>query len=78
MKNKYFYLFFSFLFILINCKHVYAVDLATTVPADNATQIAINTGIALDWAGTVTANDGNVILNESVCLNASAHTTRKT
>ena len=64
MKNKYFYLFFSFLFILINCKHVYAVDLATTVPADNATQIAINTGISLDWAGTVTANDGNVILKK--------------
>ena len=64
MNNKYFYLIVFFFIILTNSKHAYAVDLATTVPADNATQIAINTGIALNWAGTVTANDGNVILKK--------------
>ena len=64
MNNKYFYSIVFFFIILTNSKHAYAVDLATTVPADNATQIAINTGIGLNWAGTVTANDGNVILKK--------------
>ena len=47
MKNKYYYIIFLFLTILINPKVLHAVDLASTVPADNATQIAVNTGITL-------------------------------
>ena len=65
MKNKYYYIIFLFLTILINPKVLHAVDLASTVPADNATQIAVNTGITLEWAGSVTVADGNVILKKS-------------
>ena len=65
MKIKYFYIFIFFLIISTNSKHAYAVDLASTVPSDNAIQIAVNTGISLEWAGSVTANDGNVILKKS-------------
>ena len=54
-----------FLIISINSKHAYAVDLATTVPSDNAIQIAVNTGITLEWAGSLTADDGNIILKKS-------------
>ena len=64
-NNKYFYLIVFFLIILTNPKHANAVDLASTVPADNATQIAVNTGITLEWAGSVTTNDGNVILKKA-------------
>ena len=65
MKKKYFYVFVFFLIISINSKHAYAVDLATTVPSDNAIQIAVNTGITLEWAGSLTAGDGNIILKKS-------------
>ena len=65
MKKKYFYVFVFFLIISINSKHAYAVDLATTVPSDNAIQIAVNTGITLEWAGSITADDGNIILKKS-------------
>ena len=65
MKIKYFYVFVFFLIISINSKHAYAVDLATTVPSDNAIQIAVNTGITLEWAGSLTAGDGNIILKKS-------------
>ena len=66
MKKKYFCVFVFFLIISINSKHAYAVDLATTVPSDNAIQIAVNTGITLEWAGSLTAGDGNIILKKSV------------
>ena len=65
MKKKYFYVFVFFLIISINSKHAYAVDLATTVPSDNAIQIAVNTSITLEWAGSLTAGDGNIILKKS-------------
>ena len=65
MKKKYFCVFVFFLIISINSKHAYAVDLATTVPSDNAIQIAVNTGITLEWAGSITADDGNIILKKS-------------
>ena len=65
MKKKYFYVFVFFLIISINSKYAYAVDLATTVPSDNAIQIAVNTGITLEWAGSLTAGDGNIILKKS-------------
>ncbi len=65
MKNKYFYIFIFFLIILNNSNHVHAVDLSTTTPADNATQIAVNTDITLVWAGNVTTNSGNVILKKT-------------
>ena len=65
MKKKYFCVFVFFLIISINSKHAYAVDLATTVPSDNAIQIAVNTGITLEWAGSLTAGDGNIILKKS-------------
>ena len=65
MKKKYFYVFVFFLIISINSKHAYAVDLATTVPSDNAIQIAVNTSITLEWAGSITADDGNIILKKS-------------
>ena len=65
MKKKYFCVFVFFLIISINSKHAYAVDLATTVPSDNAIQIAVNTGITLEWAGSITAGDGNIILKKS-------------
>tara|TARA_Y100000741_G_scaffold181488_1_gene137950 strand:- start:22 stop:675 length:654 start_codon:yes stop_codon:yes gene_type:complete len=65
MNNKYFYLITFFFILLTNSKHTYAVDLASTVPSDNAIQIAVNTGISLEWAGSVTANDGNIILKKS-------------
>ncbi len=65
MKIKYFYIFIFFLIISTNSKHAYAVDLATTVPSDNAIQIAVNTGITLEWAGSLTAGDGNIILKKS-------------
>ncbi len=65
MKNKYFYIFVFFLIISTNSNHVHAVDLSTTTPADNATQIAVNTDITLEWAGNVSTNNGNVILKKS-------------
>ena len=65
MKKKYFCVFVFFLIISINSKHAYAVDLATTVPSDNAIQIAVNTSITLEWAGSLTAGDGNIILKKS-------------
>ena len=65
MKKKYFCVFVFFLIISINSKHAYAVDLATTVPSDNAIQIAVNTSITLEWAGSITADDGNIILKKS-------------
>ena len=65
MKKKYFCVFVFFLIISINSKHAYAVDLATTVPSDNAIQIAVNTSITLEWAGSLTADDGNIILKKS-------------
>ena len=65
MKNKYYYIIFLFLTILINPKVLHAVELASTVPADNATQIVVNTSITLEWAGSVTVADGNVILKKS-------------
>ena len=65
MNNKYVYLITFFFIILTNSKHAYAVDLASTVPSDNAIQIAVNTSISLEWAGSVTGADGNVILKKS-------------
>ena len=65
MKKKYFCVFVFFLIISINSKYAYAVDLATTVPSDNAIQIAVNTGITLEWAGSLTADDENIILKKS-------------
>mgnify|MGYP006234598939 CR=1 FL=1 len=67
MINKYIHIFIIFFVILINPKHVYAVDLSSTTPADNATQIAVNTGIDLVWlaSGSVSANNGNVILKKT-------------
>ena len=47
MNNKYIHIFIFFFVILINPKNLYAVDLSSTTPADNATQIAVNTGIDL-------------------------------
>ena len=65
MINKYIHIFIIFFVILINPKHVYAVDLSSTTPSDNATQIAVNTSITLVWAGRVTTNNGNVILKKT-------------
>ncbi len=65
MINKYIHIFIIFFVILINSKHVYAVDLSSTTPSDNATQIAVNTSITLVWAGRVTTNNGNVILKKT-------------
>ena len=65
MNNKYFHIFVFFIIILVNSKHVYAVDLSSTTPADNATQIAVDTSITLIWAGRVTTNNGNVILKKT-------------
>ena len=65
MNNKYFHIFVFFIIILVNPKHVYAVDLSSTTPADNATQIAVDTSITLVWAGRVTTNNGNVILKKT-------------
>ena len=65
MNNKYFHIFVFFIIILVNPKHVYAVDLSSTTPSDNATQIAVNTSITLVWAGRVTTNNGNVILKKT-------------
>ena len=65
MINKYIHIFIIFFVILINPKHVYAVDLSSTTPADNATQIAVDTSITLVWAGRVTTNNGNVILKKT-------------
>ena len=67
MINKYIHIFIIFFVILINPKHVFAVDLSSTTPADNATQIAVNTGIDLVWlaSGSVSANNGNVILKKT-------------
>ena len=65
MINKYIHIFIIFFVILINPKHVYAVDLSSTTPSDNATQIAVNTSITLVWAGGVTTNNGNVILKKT-------------
>ena len=36
MINKYIHIFIIFFVILINPKHVYAVDLSSTTPTDNA------------------------------------------
>ena len=43
------------------------MDLSSTTPADNATQIAVNTLIDLQWLATgfVSANNGNVILKKT-------------
>ena len=65
MINKYIHIFIIFFVILINPKHVYAVDLSSTTPSDNATQIAVDTSITLVWAGRVTTNNGNVILKKT-------------
>ena len=65
MNNKYFYIFVFFLIISTNSNHAYAVDLSSTTPADNATQIAVNTDITLVWAGNVSTNSGNVILKKT-------------
>ena len=65
MINKYIHIFIFFFVILINPKHVYAVDLSSTTPSDNATQIAVDTSITLVWAGSVTTNNGNVILKKT-------------
>ena len=65
LNMKYFYIFIFFLIISTNSNHVHAVDLSTTTPADNATQIAVNTDITLEWAGNVSTNNGNVILKKS-------------
>ena len=67
MKNKYYHIFFLFLTILINPKVSHAVDLSSSTPSDNATQIAVNTGIDLVWlaSGSVSANNGNVILKKT-------------
>ena len=67
MNNKYIHIFIFFVVILFNPKHAYAVDLSSTTPADNATQIAVNTGIELVWlaSGSVSANNGNVILKKT-------------
>ncbi len=65
MINKYIHIFIIFFIILINPNHVYAVDLSSTTPADNATQIAVDTSITLVWAGRVTTNNGNVILKKT-------------
>ena len=64
MKNKYYHIFFLFLTILINPKVSHAVDLSSSTPSDNATQIVVNTSITLEWAGSVTVADGNVILKK--------------
>jgi len=61
---KFFPIYFFFI-ISFSYKYSYAVDLATTIPADNATQIAVNTSITLTWAGRVTTNSGNVILKKT-------------
>ena len=61
---KFFPIYF-FLIISFTYKYSYAVDLATTIPADNATQIAVNTSISLTWAGNVTTNSGNIILKKT-------------
>ena len=61
---KFFPIYF-FLIISFSYKYSYAVDLATTIPADNATQIAVNTSISLTWAGNVTTNSGNIILKKT-------------
>ncbi len=65
MINKYIHIFIIFFVILINPKHVYAVDLSSSTPSDNATQIAVDTSITLVWAGSVTTNNGNVILKKT-------------
>ncbi|MDC3049719.1 Ig-like domain-containing protein [Candidatus Pelagibacter sp.] len=67
MINKYIHIFIIFFVILINPKYAYAVDLSSTTPADNATQIAVNTGIDLVWlaSGSVSTNNGNVILKKT-------------
>ena len=65
MNNKYFYIFIFFLIISTNSNHVHAEDLSSTTPADNATQIAVNTDITLVWAGNVSTNSGNVILKKT-------------
>ena len=65
MNNKYIHIFIFFFVILINPKHVYAVDLSSTTPSDNATQIAVDASITLVWAGRVTTNNGNVILKKT-------------
>ena len=65
MINKYIHIFIIFFVILINPKYVYAVDLSSTTPSDNATQIAVDTSITLVWAGRVTTNNGNVILKKT-------------
>ncbi len=65
MINKYIHIFIILFVILINPKHVYAVDLSSTTPSDNATQIAVDTSITLVWAGSVTTNNGNVILKKT-------------
>ena len=61
---KFFPIYF-FLIISFSYKYSYAVDLATTIPADNATQIAVNTSISITWAGNVTTNSGNIILKKT-------------
>jgi len=65
MINKYIHIFIIFFVILINPKYVYAVDLSSTTPSDNATQIAVDASITLVWAGRVTTNNGNVILKKT-------------
>ena len=65
LNMKYFYIFIFFLIISTNSNHVHAVDLSTTTPADNATQIAVNTDITLVWAGNVSTNSGNIILKKT-------------
>ncbi len=65
MINKCIHIFIFFFVILINPKHVYAVDLSSTTPSDNATQIAVDTSITLVWAGRVTTNNGNVMLKKT-------------
>ncbi len=65
MINKYIHIFIIFFVILINPKYVYAVDLSSTTPSDNATQIAVDASITLVWAGSVTTNNGNVILKKT-------------
>ena len=65
LNMKYFYIFIFFLIISTNSNHVHAEDLSSTTPADNATQIAVNTDITLVWAGNVSTNSGNVILKKT-------------